>query len=140
VRLRIGMVLDRERGALARMLRPFRAGFGGRFGSGRQWMSWIHLDDLAGLIRFAAESATLRGAVNAVAPNPVTNADFTRQLAATLHRPAALPVPAFTLRAVFGEMASILLDSQRVLPEAALAAGFRFQYPELGAALRDLLA
>jgi hypothetical protein len=140
IRLRIGTVLGRGGGALARLLRPFKAGLGGRLGNGRQWMSWIHLDDLVELIRFAAESPGLRGPVNAVAPNPVTNADFTRQLAAVLRRPAALPVPAFTLRAVFGEMASVLLDSQRVAPEAALAAGFDFRYPELGLALKELLA
>lgn len=139
VSVRTGMVLGRDGGALARLLRPFKAGLGGRLGNGRQWMSWIHLEDHVELIRFAVEGAGLSGPVNTVAPNAVTNAEFTRELAATLRRPAALPVPAFTLRAVFGEMATLLLDSQRVAPEAALAAGFRFQYPELGPALRQLL-
>lgn len=139
VRLRTGMVLGREGGALARLLLPFKAGLGGRLGDGRQWMSWIHRDDLVELIRFAVEEPALRGAVNAVAPAPVTNAEFTRQLAAALRRPALLPAPAFALRAVFGEMASVLLGSQRVLPEAAQAAGFVFAYPELAGALRRLL-
>lgn len=139
VRLRTGVVLGRDGGALARMLLPFRAGVGGRLGSGRQWMSWVHRDDLVELMRFAAEEPALRGAVNAVAPHPVTNVEFTRCLAGTLRRPGVFPAPAFALRALYGEMASVLLDSQRVLPEAALAAGFRFRYPELATALRDLL-
>jgi len=140
VRLRTGMVLGRDGGALVRMLWPFRLGLGGRLGSGRQWMSWIHRDDLVELIRFTAEQPAVRGAVNAVAPHPVTNAEFTRQLAATLRRPAVFPVPAFALRALFGEMASILLDSQRAVPEAAQRAGYRFEHPELGPALRHLFA
>jgi uncharacterized protein (TIGR01777 family) len=139
VRLRIGVVLSREGGALARMLPAFRAGLGGRLGSGRQWMSWIHLEDLVKLILFAVRTPGLRGPVNAVAPHPATNAEFTRALAAALRRPAFWRVPGFLLRALFGEMASVLLDSQRVRPEAALAAGFRFRRPELAEALRDLL-
>ncbi|MBM3746613.1 MAG: TIGR01777 family protein [Acidobacteria bacterium] len=138
-RLRIGVVLGRDGGALARILRPFKVGFGGRLGNGRQWMSWIHLDDLVELLRFAVETPALRGPVNAVAPGAVTNAEFTRHLAAELNRPAPFPVPAFTLRAIFGEMASVLLDSQRVAPTAALSAGFRFGHPELAPALRQLL-
>jgi hypothetical protein len=139
VRLRIGMVLGPDGGALARMLPPFKLGLGGRLGDGRQWMSWIHRDDLVELIRFAVEEPVLAGAVNAVAPAPVTNAEFTRRLAAALHRPALFPVPAVALRALFGEMASVVLDSQRVAPAAAQAAGFAFRYPELGSALRHLL-
>ena len=140
VKLRIGVVLGPGGGALARMLPPFKAGLGGRLGSGRQWMSWIHLDDLVELIRFAVEQPSLRGAVNATSPNPVTNAAFTATLAEVLKRPAVLPVPAFLLKTAFGAMAEILLDSQRVLPQAAQAAGFRFQYPDLEAALRHALA
>ncbi len=140
VKLRTGVVLGPGGGALQRMLPLFKAGLGGRLGSGRQWMSWINLEDLVELICLALEQPELAGPVNATAPSPVTNAEFTRQLAARLRRPALLPVPAFALRMVFGEMASVLLDSQRVLPQAALAAGFRFRYPELGPALRDLLA
>jgi uncharacterized protein (TIGR01777 family) len=134
---RIGMVLGHG-GALARMLLAFKLGLGGRLGSGRQWMSWIHINDLAALIEFALGKPVLRGPVNATAPNPVTNAEFTRVLAYLLHRPAFLPVPAFALKLAFGEMASVLLASQRVLPQAAQAAGFRFEHPQLGPALATL--
>jgi uncharacterized protein (TIGR01777 family) len=140
VKLRIGVVLGPGGGALARMLPPFKAGLGGRLGSGRQWMSWIHLDDLVELVRFAVEQPSLRGVVNATSPNPVTNAAFTAALAAVLKRPAVLPVPAFALKMAFGAMAEILLDSQRVLPQVAQAVGFQFQYPDLEPALRHALA
>lgn len=135
-RLRIGMVLGRGGGALARMLPIFRLGLGGPLASGRQWMSWIHRGDLVSLIEFALTTG-LSGAVNATAPNPVRNSEFTAELAGLLHRPAFLPVPAFALRMAYGEMASVLLASQRVLPSAAQAAGFRFRYPELPAALAE---
>jgi uncharacterized protein (TIGR01777 family) len=135
--LRIGMVLGNG-GALARMLTPFRMGVGGRIGDGRQWMSWIHIADLARLVEFAIQS-DVRGVMNAVAPNPVRNADFTRELAKALHRPAIFPVPRVALKMLFGQMAEVVFASQRVMPEAALRAGFRFEYPEVGAALRDLV-
>src|SRR5207302_11104441 len=106
---RIGVVLGRGGGALARMLLPFRLGVGGRLGTGRQWMSWIHLDDLVALIEFAFTTPALSGPVHAVAPHPVTNAEFTHELAAVLHRPAILPVPAIVLRLLFGEMSQVLL-------------------------------
>ena len=138
VRVRTGLVLDARGGALVRMLPPFRMGLGGRLGSGRQWMSWIHLEDLAALFRFAVESQ-VRGPLNAVAPNPVTNSEFTRELARTLRRPAVFPVPEFALRFLFGEMADVLLASQRVAPGAAEAAGFRFHFPQLATALEGLL-
>ena len=138
VKLRIGVVLGKDGGALDKMLPPFRLGIGGTLGSGRQWMSWIHIDDLAALFRFALENPALDGAVNAVSPNPVTNAEFTRDLAAALHRPAFFPVPAFALRPLYGEMAGMILASQRVLPDAAEAAGFPFRYPNLPAALASL--
>jgi len=138
VRLRIGIVLAPQGGALARMLPPFRMGAGGPLGNGRQWMSWIHLDDLCEMFRFAAEQP-VRGAMNGVAPYPVTNADFTRTLAATLHRPAIFPVPQFALRTMFGEMAEVLVSSQRVSPKGVEAAGFQFRYPQLAPALADLL-
>lgn len=138
VAVRIGVVLGKGGGALQRMLPPFKAGVGGKLASGRQWMSWIHIDDLVRLIRFAIESP-LSGPVNATAPNPVTNAEFTRALATTLHRPALFPVPGFLLKIGFGEMAEVLLASQRVLPRAAENAGFRFNYPHLGAALASIL-
>ncbi len=129
-------------GALARLLPPFRLCAGGRLGSGHQWMSWIHIDDAVSLILFAMENAAgalLKGAVNATAPHPVTNDEFTRRLAAAVHRPAIFPVPVFALKLAFGEMSEVLLDSQRVLPTAAQAAGFRFQYPELSSALENIL-
>jgi len=138
VRIRIGIVLDARGGALPRMLPPFRMGAGGKLASGRHWMSWIHLDDLAALFQFALIKP-VSGAVNAVAPNPVTNADFTRALAAAVHRPAIFPVPAFGLRLLFGEMSEILLASQRVAPKAAESAGFAFRFPELTGALADVL-
>ena len=137
--IRIGVVLDKRGGALGRLLAPFRAGLGGRLGSGHQWMSWIHAGDLAELFRFVLDG-TLQGAVNGVAPFPVSNAQFTQELARVLKRPALLPVPEFLLKALLGEMAEILLASQRVAPYAAESAGFRFRFPQLGPALGDLLA
>jgi uncharacterized protein len=134
---RIGVVLGRGGGALAQMLLPFRLGAGGRLGTGEQWMSWIALDDLVSLIEFAIADTALSGPVNAVAPNPVTNADFTRALAKALHRPAIFPVPAFALKILFGEMSQILLGGQRVLPQAALRAGFQFRFAQLSEALRQ---
>jgi uncharacterized protein (TIGR01777 family) len=138
VKLRIGVVLGSGGGALARMVPLFRTGLAGRLGSGRQWMSWIHVDDLTGLIRFAIDSPGLLGAVNAASPRPVTNAEFTRTLAARLGRPAVLPAPAFTLRLAYGEMARILFDSARLEPRAALSGGFVFRYPSLSQALENL--
>jgi uncharacterized protein (TIGR01777 family) len=137
---RIGVVLGPGGGALAKMTTPFRLGVGGRLGSGEQWMSWIALDDLVSLLEFAVLNTTLHGPVNAVAPNPVTNADFTRELAAALHRPAIFPVPALALKVLFGDMSEMLLGSQRVIPEAALRAGFRFRFTEAGEALRQIFA
>lgn len=138
VRVRIGIVLDSRGGALQRMLPPFRMGVGGKLGSGKHWMSWIHLEDLAGIFQLAL-SKPVSGAVNGVAPNPVTNADFTRALAAAVHRPAIFPVPGFALHLLFGEMGGMLLASQRVAPKAAEAAGFTFRFPVLAGALADLL-
>lgn len=139
VRLRIGVVLGPSGGALHKMLLPFRLGLGGRIGSGEQWMSWIHLDDLCAMMLFALRESTLRGVLNATSPHPVTNAEFTRALAHALHRPAVLPVPAFALRLALGQMSEILLGGQRVLPEAATRAGFEFKYPEISAALLQIL-
>jgi len=136
---RIGVVLGRGGGALAMMAMPFRFGVGGRLGNGKQWTSWIHLDDLVALIEFSIGTAAIGGAVNAVAPNPVTNADFTRELATALHRPALFPVPALALKILMGEMSQVALGSQRVIPEAALRAGFQFQFTEVGEALRQIL-
>lgn len=136
--IRTGVVLATGGGALAKMLPAFRLGLGGVLGTGRQWISWVHIDDLVGIYLRAIDGAS--GAFNGTAPNPVTNADFTRVLAATVHRPAAIPVPAFALRLILGEGAGVLLTGQRVLPERALAEGYRFAYPELEDALRNLLA
>lgn len=138
VQVRIGVVLDARGGALQRMLPPFRMGLGGRLADGRQWMSWIHLEDLAGLFRFALDSP-VRGAINGTAPSPVVNADFTRAFASALRRPAIFPMPKMALRALFGEMSEVLLASQRVLPKQAEAAGFQFRFPQLAPALADLL-
>jgi uncharacterized protein (TIGR01777 family) len=136
--LRNGLVLG-EGGGLDKMMLPFKLGVGGKIGDGKQWMAWIHIDDTAGLIEFAISSTKLRGPVNATAPNPVTNAEFTRDLAAALHRPAILPVPKFALHLLFGEMAQIVYASQRVIPEAALEAGYQFRFPKLDGALLDIL-
>ena len=138
VRVRIGVVLDGRGGALQRMLPPFKLGLGGRIGSGRQWISWIHLDDLAGIFRFALENP-VSGPINGVAPYPVTNADFTKALAAAVHRPAIFPVPLLALKLMFGEMSEVLLASQRVQPRQAETAGFRYKFPQLEPALSDLL-
>jgi hypothetical protein len=138
--LRLGIVLTRQGGALARMLPAFRCGLGGPLGNGRQYWSWITVDDVIGIIERALLETALVGPVNAVVPNPVTNAEFSRSLADVLRRPAFLPVPAALLRLVLGEMADeLLLASARVLPSRLLAVGYRFKHPELEAALRHLL-
>ena len=137
---RIGVVLGRGGGALPKMALPFRFGVGGRLGDGKQWTSWIHLDDLIALVDFSIATTAIRGAVNAVAPNPVTNAAFTQELAAALHRPAIFPVPAVALKLLLGEMSEVVLCSQRVIPEAALRAGFEFRFTEVGQALRQIFA
>ncbi|HYA98216.1 MAG TPA: TIGR01777 family oxidoreductase [Methylomirabilota bacterium] len=140
VRLRFGVVLAKSGGALAKMLPPFRLGAGGRLGSGRQWMSWLALDEAVGMIRFALENEAARGALNAVAPEPARNADFTRALAKALRRPAIFPAPEFALRLVLGEMAdALLLSSQRAVPKRLQELDYRFAHPELGEALAAAL-
>jgi uncharacterized protein len=137
VRLRMGVVLTPKGGALQRMLMPFRMGVGGKLGSGRQWMSWVALTDVVDAIRFALFDPHLSGICNLVAPQPVTNAEFTRVLGRVLNRPTLFTVPTAALRIGFGEMAdATLLASQRAVPKRLLEAGFRFGYPELEAALR----
>jgi uncharacterized protein len=138
VRLRIGVALGSGGGALTRMLLPFRLGVGGRIGNGRQWMSWIHIDDLCNLIAFVLPESTLRGAMNATSPHPVTNSEFTQALAHAVHRPGLMPVPAFALKLLFGEMAEVILASQRAIPQAALRAGFEFRYPDIAGALLQI--
>lgn len=140
VHLRLGVVLSPAGGALKKMLLPFRLGAGGRLGTGEQFMSWIALDDAIGAIHQALVTESLQGPVNAVAPAPVTNAEFTRTLARVLRRPAVFPMPGFAARLAFGEMAdALLLASQRVAPSRLEASGYRFRYPELEGALRHLL-
>lgn len=141
--LRTGIVLNRNGGALKQMLLPFRLGLGGRIGNGRQWWSWIHVDDLVTAVLRILNPATgnaLSGPINMTAPNPATNAEFTKVLARALHRPALLPVPAGVARLAFGELADEgLLASAGVIPQQLLASGFQFKFPELDSALADLL-
>jgi uncharacterized protein (TIGR01777 family) len=140
VNLRFGFVLSGEGGGLAEMLLPFKMGAGGRLGSGRQYMSWVALDDVLGAVRHVLLSEALRGPVNVVAPNPVTNLEFTQTLGRVLRRPTIFPVPGFAVRLVFGEMAdNLLLASARVEPSRLLATGYQFQFPRLEAALRHVL-
>jgi uncharacterized protein (TIGR01777 family) len=140
VNARFGIVLDARGGALAQMLTPFRMGIGGRFGDGRQWMSWIALEDVIAGLKFLLLDATTQGPVNFVAPNPVTNADFTRTLGRVLSRPTFFPIPAFGARLAFGEMAdALLLSSQRVDPAVLEDRGFPFYWPTLEPALNHLL-
>ncbi len=139
-RVRIGIVLGTDGGALAKMLPPFRLGLGGRMGDGRQWMSWIHRDDLVHLLCWLLQTRNAVGAFNATAPTPVRNAEFSSVLARVLGRPALLPMPALALRTMFGEMASLLLGGQQVQPARAESLGFAFRYAKLEPALRDLLS
>jgi uncharacterized protein (TIGR01777 family) len=137
--LRLGVVVGEGGGALARMVVPFRLFAGGPLGNGRQWMSWIDLDDVVGLTVFALESEAVPGAVNATAPDPRTMRDFCKALGRVLHRPSWASVPAFVLRLALGEMAEMLLEGQRVLPSAARAAGYAFRRPDLEQSLRAAL-
>jgi uncharacterized protein (TIGR01777 family) len=140
VHIRIGVVLSKQGGALDKMLLPFRLGLGGKLGSGRQWMSWIHVDDIVGAVQHILSNETMHGPVNLVAPNPVTNAEFTAALGKVLSRPTILPVPAFALRLALGEMADgALLASTRVEPARLLASGYKFRFPALPAALENIL-
>ena len=140
VHLRIGIVLSPAGGALGQMLLPFKLGVGGVLGSGDQYMSWISIGDVVGVVRYALADESLSGAVNAVAPRAVTNREFTRALGAVLRRPTILPAPAFAMRIALGEMAdALLLASTRVEPAALRATAFEFQHPELDGALRSVL-
>ncbi|MCG5528294.1 MULTISPECIES: TIGR01777 family oxidoreductase [Halorhodospira] len=137
--MRIGLVLDRDGGTLAKLLTPFRLGLGGPLGSGKQYMPWIHRTDLVRIILFLLDQEALAGPFNASAPEPVTNAEFTRTLARHLHRPAFLPAPAPALRLAFGEMSRILLTGARMRPQRLQEAGFTFEYPTLDEALSEIL-
>ncbi len=139
IRLRIGIVLEKSGGALAKMIPIFRLGLGGPLGSGKQWISWIHLKDLVNLILYALIHPNLSGAINAVTPNPVRMKDFSKSLGEMLHRPAFLPVPGFLLHLFLGQRASMLLEGQKVVPEKLLKIGFSYQYPQLNDALMETL-
>lgn len=138
---RFGIILAPDGGALPKMLTPFKLGVGGRLGSGKQWMSWVTLEDVVAILRFAIENATVRGAINIVSAQPLRNSEFTKVLAKAVHRPALFPAPAFALRLALGEMANaLLLSSQRVLPQASEKLGYRFLHPDLTSALSSVLA
>jgi hypothetical protein len=140
VHLRFGVVLTAEGGALREMLPVFRLGLGGTLGNGKQWMSWITLSDLVRAVFYLLDSAAIDGPINLAAPNPVTNAEFTRALGHALHRPTMIPAPAFALRVAFGEMANeALLASTRVVPERLSRSGFVFELPDIGSALKAIL-
>lgn len=141
VNLRIGLVLSPKGGALEKMLTPFKFGLGGKIGSGQQWWSWIHVDDIVGAVHYAMHAESLSGPVNLVSPNAVRNSDFTKTLASVLGRPTLLPIPAFAARLAFGaEMANeLLLSSAHVEPGRLLASGYSFRFSELRAALDDLV-
>lgn len=137
---RFGIILAHQGGALAKMLLPFTLGVGGSLGSGEQWMSWVTLEDVVGVVRLAIENGSVRGTVNVVAPQPLQNAEFTKVLAKALRRPGLFPAPAFALRLALGEMAdALLLSSQRVRPQALEKLGYRFLYPELSGAFHAAL-
>ena len=138
VNLRFGPIIAREGGMLAKLLTPFKMGMGGKVGSGKQYISWVALDDVVNAIKLAINDQSIRGPVNVVSPNPVTNEEFTKTLGHVLNRPTALAVPVFAARLAFGEMADeMLLVSQRVMPKKLTAAGFQFRYPELEPAFRQ---
>jgi len=140
VQIRTGVVLSKHGGALGQMLLPFRLGLGARLGNGKQWLSWIHVDDFVGAVQHVLGSESARGPVNLVGPNPVPNAEFTTALGKALSRPTVLSAPAFALRLALGEMADeALLASQRVWPDRLLASGYEFRFRELGVAFANLL-
>lgn len=139
VKMRMGLVLGRDGGALPQLAKPVRLGLGATLGNGKQWVSWIHIDDLIRLFEFALDTPSLRGPVNAVSPAAATHAQMQTLIAKTLRRPMWMHIPAFAVRAVIGEMAQLLVDGQRVIPARAVAAGFAFEHPTLGEALTHLL-
>jgi len=140
VQIRTGVVLDKSGGALKKMLLPFRLGVGGPVAGGKQWMPWIHIDDVVGIYLKALDDASWTGPYNAAAPEPVTNREFSKELGRALHRPAFAPVPSFALHLLYGEMAEIVTTGQRAVPQRALAGGYEFRQPDLPAALRAALA
>jgi uncharacterized protein (TIGR01777 family) len=138
--VRIGVVLDRRGGALSKLLTPFKLFFGGPVGSGRQWMSWIHHEDLTELLLMALDRADATGAINGTAPNPVTNKQFARALGQALQRPSFMWTPGFLLRTILGEVANVVLTGQRVLPRRALGLGYTFKFPTIDEALKNVLS
>ena len=139
VRVRLGHVFGKDGGLLGKMLPPFYMGLGGRLGSGTQWMSWIHIDDVAGIILYAIENQNVNGALNATAPLPVRNIEFTKTLGRVIQRPTLFPVPTFALKLRYGEFTDFMLMSQRVLPEKTLSMGYEFRYADIESALRASL-
>ena len=138
--LRTGIVLGKNGGALGKILPPFKMALGGSIGNGKQWMSWIHMDDIVGMIRFAIENDSIKGAINGTAPNPVINKVFSKTLAKVLKRPAIFPMPAFVVKLLFGQMGEeLLLTGQRVVPEKIMQAGFKFKHQNLESALKEIL-
>ena len=137
--VRVGIVLSKDATILRKLLTPFRLGMGGRTGAGTQWMSWIHHEDIVGILLLALDNAAAAGPVNGTAPNPVTNRDFARALGRAVHRPTFLPTPGFALKAAMGEVADVVLAGQRVLPRRALELGYSFKFPTINAALGDIL-
>jgi uncharacterized protein (TIGR01777 family) len=137
--LRIGVVLDKEGGALRRLLPAFQMGMGGPTGPGTQWVSWVHHADLSDLLLLALDNVAAHGPINALSPNPVTNAGFAQAVGRALTRPAFVPKPAFALRLMLGEVADVALTGQRVVPKRALALGYSFRFPNLDGALADIL-
>ena len=140
VLVRTGVVLDKSAGALAKMLLPFKLGIGGPVAGGDQYMPWIHLDDVVGIYLAAIDDARWTGPVNATAPEPVTNKEFSRALGRALHRPAVAPIPGFAIRTLYGDMAEIVTEGQRAVPKRTLELGYRFRYTDLDEALRSALA
>lgn len=138
--LRIGIVLGREGGAMEKMVPLFRWGLGGRLGNGKQWVAWIHVEDLVAMILWALNDSNVSGPVNATAPNPVRNKELTKVLAKSVNRPALFPAPKFMLRVVLGEFANSLFFSQKVLPTVALENGFQFQFPEINQAISEVVS
>jgi uncharacterized protein (TIGR01777 family) len=137
--VRVGVVLGKEAGALAKLLTPFKLGAGGPVGSGRQWLAWIHHEDIVGLFVLALENTQAVGPINGTAPNPVTNKEFGKALGRALHRPAFMWTPGFALKIGLGEVADVIVAGQRVLPKKALALGYAFKFPQIDEALADAL-
>lgn len=136
--VRVGIVLDKNGGALAQMLTPFKLGVGGKVGSGNQWMSWIHNEDLVSLFLLPLDNTAAAGPLNGTAPHPVTNKQFSKALGSALHRPSFMPTPGFALRIMLGEVAEVITSGQRVLPRRPLELGYTYKFPELGPALQDI--